>query len=41
MLNLLSNAAKYTQKGTISISVKLNELNVIKISISDTGCGLS
>jgi signal transduction histidine kinase/response regulator RpfG family c-di-GMP phosphodiesterase len=42
--NLLSNAFKYTQKGTVSLSVickRENEMNYrMEISVSDTGIGI-
>ncbi len=38
--NLISNAFKYTEKGKIGISLK-SEGNKIKVSISDTGCGMN
>ncbi len=37
--NLLSNAIKYTKKGGIRIRVR-EELNIIKICVIDTGCGI-
>ncbi|CAM4258823.1 ATP-binding protein [Flavobacterium terrigena] len=44
ILNLLSNAIKFTNKGKITVSVKLvneNEENVtIKFSVADTGIGI-
>jgi PAS domain S-box-containing protein len=43
--NLLSNAQKFTERGIISISVKLNKTpdhsNLIEFRISDTGIGIS
>lgn len=44
MINLLSNAAKFTEEGEISVDVELfknNGRNEIKISVSDTGSGIS
>lgn len=39
--NLLSNAAKFTQKGYIRINYSLSEKqNLMQISITDTGCGI-
>ncbi len=38
--NLLSNAFKYTDKGSIGISLK-NDGTKVKVSISDTGCGMN
>ncbi|EGR30683.1 hypothetical protein IMG5_125740 [Ichthyophthirius multifiliis] len=40
LLNLCSNSLKFTQKGQIQIQVYLIEKNLIKISVSDTGCGI-
>ena len=40
IVNLISNAVKYTQKGTIIISVK-QDGNYIEICVSDTGSGIS
>jgi signal transduction histidine kinase/CheY-like chemotaxis protein/HPt (histidine-containing phosphotransfer) domain-containing protein len=44
MLNLLSNAAKYTEKGHISLTVVVEKLDVekvwLKITVSDTGKGM-
>lgn len=37
--NLIGNAYKFTEKGTITISAKIIE-NLIQISISDTGIGI-
>ncbi len=40
--NLLSNALKFTNKeGTVSISTGLADKNMVKISITDTGIGIS
>ena len=38
-MNLLSNSLKFTNKGEIKILVTL-EKNILKISVSDTGCGI-
>ena len=40
MLNLLSNAAKFTEKGTITLAVK-NEADHILFMVSDTGPGIA
>jgi two-component system phosphate regulon sensor histidine kinase PhoR len=39
LLNLLDNAVKYTEKGTISISISLEEGD-IRIDVADTGIGI-
>jgi PAS domain S-box-containing protein len=39
ILNLLSNAFKYSQKGTIEVSIKRNKEHA-EISVSDTGVGI-
>lgn len=41
LLNLLSNGAKYTQNGEVSIRVSIFEPGVIKISVADTGIGIA
>ncbi len=44
LLNLIANAVKYTEKGSISIQVtveeKRAEKNIIKFTITDTGVGI-
>jgi len=44
LINLISNAIKFTDKGTISISVQKNNIDnlhqSLKISVSDTGIGI-
>ncbi|ALO42921.1 PAS domain-containing hybrid sensor histidine kinase/response regulator [Pseudoalteromonas phenolica] len=44
MLNLLNNAVKYTQQGTVSFHLKListdNENQTIQFSVKDTGIGI-
>jgi signal transduction histidine kinase len=40
LFNLLSNASKFTKKGTISLCVELQE-NWLSIIVSDTGIGMS
>jgi len=39
LINLLDNAIKYTEKGTISIRVQKQE-NQVQIIVQDTGCGI-
>ncbi|MGA2093017.1 MAG: PAS domain S-box protein [Sedimentisphaerales bacterium] len=39
LTNLVSNAMKFTEKGSITIASKKIE-NAIRVSISDTGCGI-
>lgn len=45
ILNLVSNAVKFTSNGTITVSVKLleenNEQVIIEFSVSDTGIGIA
>ncbi|KAL4485389.1 hypothetical protein ABPG72_008257 [Tetrahymena utriculariae] len=41
IINLLVNAIKFTNQGQISINVDQEEKDLIRISISDTGCGIS
>ena len=40
LINYLSNAVKYTEEGTVTISVKILD-DSIKISVKDTGIGIS
>ncbi|MFQ5577007.1 MAG: response regulator, partial [Anaerolineae bacterium] len=40
LLNLISNAAKFTQQGRITIKVRCDD-NRVKISVSDTGIGIA
>jgi len=41
MLNLISNAVKFTEKGHISITLDYNNKEGIKFSVADTGIGIS
>ena len=41
MTNLISNATKYTDEGTITIKVKQIDNNFIKVLVVDTGRGIS
>ena len=42
LINLLSNAIKYNNKnGTVEIKTTINQQNIVRISIIDTGPGLS
>lgn len=38
--NIVSNALKYTSEGTVQISYELIEEGQVRISVSDTGCGI-
>ncbi|KAL4427062.1 hypothetical protein ABPG74_021169 [Tetrahymena malaccensis] len=40
LLNLLNNALKFTQQGSISVKANLVEQNIIQIDVEDTGCGI-
>lgn len=39
--NLISNAVKYTEKGTVKLKIELIETNKIKVSVTDTGAGIT
>lgn len=39
LTNLISNAMKFTEKGSITISTRRIE-NAIRVSVTDTGCGI-
>jgi len=41
LINLISNAVKFTKKGKIDISISLHENNIVRFIVSDTGIGLS
>lgn len=38
--NLLSNAIKFTAEGSVSLSVGMQDGNLLEFSVSDTGCGI-
>lgn len=38
--NLLSNACKYTEKGSITLAYRRVEADEVEISVTDTGCGI-
>ncbi|KAL4466676.1 hypothetical protein ABPG72_016793 [Tetrahymena utriculariae] len=40
LLNLLNNALKFTQQGSIAVKANLIEQNLIQIDVEDTGCGI-
>ena len=40
LLNLLLNALKFTNKGTISLEVFVTVENTVKFKVKDTGCGI-
>ena len=37
--NLISNAIKFTEKGSVSVTLKASEKNAV-VSVTDTGCGI-
>ena len=41
LLNLLSNAAKFTENGTITLSVSRNNDDRVRFAVSDTGIGMT
>ncbi|MFK7805080.1 MAG: sensor histidine kinase [Anaerolineae bacterium] len=41
LLNLVSNAVKYTQKGEVSILISTDIPEIVKIAVADTGVGIS
>jgi signal transduction histidine kinase/DNA-binding response OmpR family regulator len=40
LLNLLSNAAKFTEQGSITIAARITAPNTLTISVADTGIGI-
>lgn len=40
LINLLVNAAKFTEKGSIILNLKLTDDNTALFSVTDTGCGV-
>lgn len=41
LINLLSNAAKFTSKGEIAVTVARDEDNSLRLTVTDTGTGIS
>jgi signal transduction histidine kinase len=41
LINILSNAVKYTYEGQIRFSVVLQEADFLKFEVEDTGIGIS
>lgn len=40
LTELLANSIKFTQKGTISIRIRLEDSNILHFEIKDTGLGI-
>ncbi len=40
LINIMDNAIKYTEKGTITIKANFNSKNELVIIVKDTGCGI-
>jgi signal transduction histidine kinase len=41
LLNLMSNANKFTERGTISVDARLNDRDWVTIAVADTGIGMT
>jgi len=41
LFNLLSNASKFTESGTVTLTVERRESDWITFSVSDTGIGMT
>ncbi|MEQ9354292.1 PAS domain S-box protein [Coleofasciculus chthonoplastes] len=41
LINLLDNAVKFTDKGRITLTLDMDELNTLQVSIQDTGQGIA
>ncbi len=41
LINLLTNASKFTEKGSIRVAINIDEANnLVQFSVTDTGCGI-
>jgi len=41
LINLLHNAAKFTERGTVTISAEVRQEGTVRVTVTDTGCGIS
>ncbi len=41
LINLLGNALKFTDQGSISLTARLDEAQQLEVRVQDTGCGLA